>query len=128
MTLHDFAPVAGNDVVEVAIEGWPALRIDPGSGSIRVNDLRAAEAYAVRAEATDPGAVGHQIHLVIDPERESLTIDTGSVVVWIDREHDRRTHARVRAVNDECIALVDCTVRFRQELEATSMPLAHPQQ
>lgn len=121
MTVHALTPVGANEVIDLAIDGWPALQIDPATGSIRVNDLRATEAYAVRADATEPGAVGHQIHLVIDPERGSLTVDTGSVVAWIDREHDRPTHALVRAVNDDCIALVDCVVRFRQEPAPTSI-------
>lgn len=126
MTVHALTPVAVNEMIDVAIDGWPALQIDPATGSIRVNDLRATEAYAVRADATEPGAAGHQIHVVIDPERGSLTVDTGSVVAWIDREHDRPTHALVRAVNDDCIALLDCVVRFRQEPAATSIRYAHP--
>lgn len=126
MTVHALTPVASDELIDLAIDGWPALQIDPATGSIRVNDLRATEAYAVRADATEPGAVGHQIHLVIDPERRSLTIDTGSVVAWIDRDHDRTTHALVRAVNDDCIALLDCVVRFRQEPPATSIRHAHP--
>lgn len=127
MTVHALTPVASDQVIDVDIDGWPALQIDPATGSIRVNDLRATEAYAVRADATEPAAVGHQIHIVIDPERRSLTIDTGSVVAWIDREHDRPTLALVRAVNDDCIALLDCVVRFRQEPAATSIRHSHPQ-
>lgn len=126
MTVHVLTPVAVNEMIDLAIDGWPALQIDPATGSIRVNDLRATEAYAVRADATEPGAVGHQIHVVVDPERGSLTVDTGSVVAWIDREHDRPTHALVRAVNDDCIALLDCVVRFRQEPAATSIRHANP--
>lgn len=126
MTVHALTPVAVNEMIDLAIDGWPALQIDPATGSIRVNDLRATEAYAVRADATRPDAVGHQIHLVIDPERRSLTIDTGSVVAWIDRDHDRPTHALVRAVNDNCVSLLDCVVRFCQEPPATSIRHAHP--
>lgn len=126
MNVHALTPVAVNEMIDLAIGGWPALQIDPATGSIRVNDLRATEAYAVRADATEPGAVGHQIHVVIDPERRSLTVDTGSVVAWIDREHDRPTHALVRAVNDDCIALLDCVVRFCQEPAATSIRREHP--
>lgn len=126
MTVHALTPMAADECIDVAIDGWPAMQIDPATGSIRVNDLRATEAHSVRADATDPGAVGHQIHLVIDPERGSLTIDTGSVVAWIDREHDRPTHALVRAVNDDCISLIDCVVRFRQEPAAMSIAHATP--
>lgn len=119
-TTHDWHP----DVLEVDIEGWPAVQIDPTTGSLRVNDLRATQAYSRRADATSPSAVRHQIHLRIDPERGSLCIDTGSVVAWIDREREQPTHARVRAVNDDCIAVLDCVVRFRQEPVADAIQSA----
>lgn len=119
-TTHDCHP----DVLEVDIEGWPAVQIDPTTGSLRVNDLRATQAYSRRADATSPSAVRHQIHLRIDPERGSLCIATGSVVAWIDRDLAQPTRALVRAVNDECVALLDCVVRFRQEPAVDAIPSA----
>lgn len=102
-------------IIEVGIQGFPALLIDPATGGLRVNDLRSTEAFARSADGTTARRVGDRIRLVIDPVRGSLGISTGNVTAWIDREPERPTHAVVRAIGDDGVAVLDCVVRFRQQ-------------
>ena len=104
-------------------DGQPSRSIRP-QGAFGSTTFVRQQAYSRRADATSPSAVRHQIHLRIDPERGSLCIATGSVVAWIDRDLAQPTHALVRAVNDDCVALLDCVVRFRQEPVVDAIPSA----
>lgn len=107
--------------LRVAIDGWPAIEIEPTSGTIAVNDLRSTHQFAHRATPDAERRTESRIHIVVDPDRSSLCIDTGPVVAWIDHEPGSSTHSHVLAMSSDGVQMLDTEVRCCQ-LPAAGIP------
>lgn len=104
---------AASGRLELQLDGWPLLLVDPEGSAVRVNDLRTSALFAHHVPlpceegrlAVRTGAVGDELYLLLS--------DTAAVFVVPDAA--RATHAGIRVIEAATgRLLLDHSVRYRQ--------------
>lgn len=109
--------VAMGRTVEVRVDGWPLVFVDVDRSVLRVNDLRSTESFSIVGELCEPLS-GVRVD-ALDAGSESLVVAVDTLVVSIEFDHARPTHAGVHArqldrAGNGTGTVVDCDVRYRQ--------------
>lgn len=109
--------VATGRTVEVRVDGWPLVCVDVDQSVLRVNDLRSTESFSIVGELCEPLS-GVRVD-TLDAGSESLVVAVDTLVVSIEFDPARPTHAGVQArqldrAGNGTGTVVDCDVRYRQ--------------